>query len=309
VPLKFMAAGPNQGDLNWTRGFFEKMREKGAFTFDRMYAWCLHHYSWNQSGGRTNDWHEGKGPAVDFNMEQYYELLREADQVDSMIEEHWVVMGEYDQRRRTKIAVDEWGSWHRPGSEIAPDHILGQQQTLRDALVASISLDTFNRHADKVVMANVAQLVNCLHALFLTNEEKYLRTPNYHVFDMYVPHMGAQAVRSVFTAPRLTYSRNGKPAEYWGLKGSSSLNGKQLTLTVTNPHATESREAEVVIRGARPGMVNARVLAAPDVHAHNTFENPNAVVARDVPATLGSNGMLVFRFPPASVTRLAIGLV
>ena len=309
VPLKFMAAGPNQGDLNWTRGFFEKMREKGAFTFDRMYAWCLHHYSWNQSGGRTSDWHEGKGPAVDFNMEQYYELLREANQVDSMIEEHWVVMGEYDQRRRTKIAVDEWGSWHRPGSEVAPDHILGQQQTLRDALVASISLDTFNRHADKVVMANVAQLVNCLHALFLTNEEKYVRTPNYHVFDMYVPHMGAQAVRSVFTAPRLTYSRNGKPEEYWGLKGSSSLNGKQLTLTVTNPHATESREAEVVIRGARPGMVNARVLSAPDVHAHNTFENPNAVVARDVPATLGSNGMLVFRFPPASVTRLAIGLV
>jgi alpha-N-arabinofuranosidase len=309
VPLKFMAAGPNQGDLNWTRGFFEKMREKGAFTFDRMYAWCLHHYSWNQSGGRTNDWVEGKGPAVDFNMEQYYELLREADRVDPMIEEHWVVMGEYDQRRRTKIAVDEWGSWHRPGSEVAPDHILGQQQTLRDALVASISLDTFNRHADKVVMANVAQLVNCLHALFLTDEEKYLRTPNYHVFDMYVPHMGAQAVRSVFTAPRLTYSRNGKPAEFWGLKGSSSLNGKQLTLTVTNPHATESRETEVVIRGARPGMVNARVLTAPDVHAHNTFENPSAVVARDVPATLGANGTLVFRFPPASVTRLAIGLV
>lgn len=309
VPLKFMAAGPNQGDLNWTRGFFEKMREKGEFTFNRMHAWCLHHYSWNQSGGRTNDWVEGKGPAVSFNMEQYYELLREADMVDGMIEEHWVVMGEYDSRRRTKIAVDEWGSWHRPGTEIAPHHILGQQQTLRDALVASISLDIFNRHCDKVVMANVAQLVNCLHSLFLADGDRFITTPNYDVFEMFVPHMGAQAVRAVFSAPRVGYTRNEKPADFWGLSGSASVSGKQLTVTVTNPHATETREAEIAIRGARASAVQARVLTAPDVHAHNTFENPRAVAARDVPATVGLNGMLAFGFPPASVTRLAITLV
>jgi alpha-N-arabinofuranosidase len=308
VPLKFMAAGPNQGDLNWTRGFFEKMREKGEGTFNRIYAWCLHHYSWNQSGGRTNDWMQGKGPAVDFTTEQYYELLREANQVDGMIEEHWVVMGEYDRGRRTKIAVDEWGSWHRPGTEIAPHHILGQQQTLRDALVASISLDTFNRHCDKVVMANVAQLVNCLHSLFLADGDRFVLTPNYHVFEMFMPHMGAQAVRAHFSAPRFTYDRNGRPEPFWGLAGSASLGGKQLTLTVTNPHATETREAEIAVRGARVQSAQARVLTAPDVKAHNTFENPRAVEPRDAPANVGANGALVFRFPPASVTRLLLAL-
>lgn len=308
VPLKFMAAGPNQGDLSWTRGFFEKMREKGEFTFDRIYGWCLHHYSWNVSGGRTTDWFAGKGPAVSFDPEQYYELLREADQVDGMIDAHWTVMGEYDRRHRTKIAVDEWGSWHQPGTEIAPSHILGQQSTLRDALVASISLDTFNRHADKVVMANVAQLVNCLHSLFLADGDKFVLTPNYHVFELFMPHMNAQAVRSVFSAPRLGYTRNGKPADFWGLQGSASVTGKQLTLTVTNPHATETREAEIVVRGARAASVQARVVTAPDVHAHNTFENPRAVVATDATATVGSDGVIVHRFGPASVTRLQIAL-
>jgi alpha-N-arabinofuranosidase len=226
-----------------------------------------------------------------------------------MIEEHWVVMGEYDRRRRTKIVVDEWGSWHQPGTEIAPSHILGQQQTLRDALVASISLDTFNRHADKVVMANVAQLVNCLHSLFLADGDRFVTTPNYDVFEMFVPHMNATSVRTVFAAPEVAYTRNGAEAKLWGLSGSASVVGKQLTLTATNPHATEPRVAEIAIRGARAASATARVLTSPDVHAHNTFENPRAVVPRDATVAIGGNGTIAFELPPASVTRLAIALV
>src|SRR5678815_3400413 len=104
-------------------------------------------------------------------------------------------------------------------------------------------------------MANVAQLVNCLHSLFLAREDKFILTPNYHVFEMFMPHMGAKAVRSVFTSPQAQYTRNGKPAEFWGLGGSASLNGKQLTLTVTNTHATEPRAAEIGLRGARASSV------------------------------------------------------
>jgi alpha-N-arabinofuranosidase len=274
-----------------------------------MYGWCLHHYSWNVSGGRTTDWVQGKGPAVDFNMEQYYELLAQAALVEDLVEQHWVVMGEYDRRRRTKVVVDEWGSWHRPGTELAPHHILGQQQTLRDALVASISLDTFNRHADKVAMANAAQLVNCLHSLFFADGERFVETPNYHVFEMFVPHMAAQAVRAVFTAPRVGYTRNGKPADLFGLAGSASVTGKQLTLTVTNPSATDACEAEILVRGARVQSAQARVLTAPDVHAFNSFENPRAVMPTDAPATVAAGGALAFRFPPASVTRLQLALV
>ena len=308
VDLKFIASGANSDDLNWTRGFFARTREKGEWMFDRIYGWGLHHYSWNVSGGRTTDWRAGKGDAIKFDEEQYYELLREADRIESLIDRHWAVMGEYDRRHRVKLVVDEWGTWYRSGTEIDPTHLLGQQSTMRDALVAALTLDTFNRHADKVAMANIAQLVNCLQSLFLTREDRLLLTPTYHVFEMFMPHMGAQAVRTVFAAPSLTYRRNGQPARFWGLSGSASLRDKLLTLTVVNPHLAESRATEIAVRGARIARAQARVLVADDVHAHNTFENPRAVEPRDEAVEVGANGVLVYDFRPASVTRLQLSL-
>ena len=308
TPIKFVGAGASSDDANWTRGFFAKMREKSEGLFSRrLYGWGIHHYSWNVAGGRTNDWNEAKGDALKFGPEQHYELLAEADKIDRYIQQHWQIMGEYDRQHRTKIFVDEWGSWHRPGTELKPTHLLGQQNTMRDALVASLTLDIFNRHADKVVMGNIAQLVNCLHSLFLADGDQFTVTPTYHVFDMFTPHMGAQSVRPVFAAPRISYDRNGKPANIWGLNGSASLNGKQLTLTVTNPHNTESRETDISIRGAKIGSASAKVLSAKDVHAHNTFAEPRAVEPRDETARV-VGGNLVFRFPPASVTRIQVSL-
>jgi alpha-N-arabinofuranosidase len=216
-------------------------------------------------------------------------------------------MGEYDRQHRVKIAVDEWGSWHRPGTELKPAHLLGQQNTMRDALVAALSLDIFNRHADKIVMANIAQLVNCLHSLFLADGDKFTLTPTYHVFEMFAPHQGAKNVRAVFSAPNLSYDRNGKTADFWGLSGSASVKGKQVTLTVTNPHLSEKRETEIVLRGARIARAQARVLSAGDVHAHNTFEKPRVVEPRDEPVNF-KNDALVFNFAPASVTRIQFNL-
>jgi alpha-L-arabinofuranosidase len=308
VPLKFVGAGASSDDPNWTRGFFSKMREKNEAMFQRrLHLWGIHHYSWNVSGGRTTDWNAGKGDAVKFDNEQYFELLREADKIEDYIKQHWSIMGEYDRQHATKIAVDEWGSWHRPGTELKPEHLLGQQNAMRDALVASLSLDIFNRHADKVVMANIAQLVNCLHSLFLADGPKFLLTPTYHVFDMFTPHMGAQAVRAVFSAPSINYDRNSKPASFWGLNGSASVKGKQLTLTVTNPNMSEAHEATINLRGARVSSAVARVLSTKDVHAHNTFENPNAVTPRDAAVKL-SGESIAFRFEPASVTRIQVSL-
>ena len=179
---------------------------------------------------------------------------------------------------------------------------------LRDAVLAGLTLDTFNRHADKIAMANVAQLINSLHSLFLAHEDKFILTPTFHVFEMFLPHMGGQAVRALFSAPEVRYTRVDKPAEFWGLKGSASVNSKQLTLTVTNPHVSETRQAEIVVRGARAISAQARVLATSDVHAHNTFENPRVVEPRDEQVTINASA-ISFRFPPASVTRLQIGLV
>jgi alpha-N-arabinofuranosidase len=304
VPVKFIGAGASSDDINWTRGFFARMREKGEGSFRRLYGWGIHHYTWNLSGGRTRDWNDGKRDALQFDAEQYYEALVEADKLENYILQHWGVMGEYDTRHQARIVVDEWGTWYKPGTELKPEHLLGQQNTMRDALIAGLTLNLFNRHADKVMMGNIAQLANCLQSLFFTDGDKFTLTPTYHAFEMFTPHMGAQAVRAVFIAPKVGYERNGKPAEVWGLNGSASVNGKVVTLTVTNSNLTEPVEAAINIRGARIASASARTLSASDVHAHNTFAEPNAVTPRDHTMDTGNS----FRFAPASVTRLSLTL-
>ncbi len=301
VDLKFIASGANVDDTNWTRGFFSKTVEKNRGLFNGIYGWGLHHYAWNLGLGKTNDWFAAKGDALSFDAAQYYELLREADRMESLINQHWTIMGEYDRQRRVRLVVDEWGAWYKPGSEVHPSHLLGQQSTMRDAVLAGLTLDTFNRHADKVAMANCAQLINCLHSLFLAHEDKFVLTPTFHVFEMFMPHMGGTAVRAVFSAPEVQYTRADKPAEFWGLRGSASVSGKQLTLTVTNPHLSEPRDTEIAVRGARASSAQAKVLTAPDVHAHNTFEKPRGVEPRSEQVTVNA-GAISFRFPPASVS-------
>ncbi len=308
VDLRFIASGANVDDFNWTRGFFSKTAEKNRGLFGGIYGWGLHHYAWNLGLGKTNDWFAAKGDALKFDAAEHYELLREADRMESLINQHWTIMGEYDRQHRVKLVVDEWGAWYKPGSEVDPTHLLGQQSTMRDAILAGLTLDTFNRHADKVAMANVAQLINCLHSLFLAHEDKFILTPTFHVFEMFMPHMGGRAVRAVFSAPEVQYTRADKPAEFWGLSGSASIDGRQLTLTVTNPHLSEPRETEIAVRGAAAGTARAHVLAMPDVHAHNTFENPRVVQPHPEQVAVTS-GVVSFRFPPASVTRLQIALV
>ena len=126
------------------------------------------------------------------------------------------------------------GSWYKPGSEVNNTHLLGQQSTIRDAVLAGITLDTFHRHADKVAAANIAQLVNCLQSLFIAHEDKFALTPTYHVFDMYAAHQKAKPCARSSPRRQLSYTRNGQPATMRGLNGSASLQRKALVLTVTN---------------------------------------------------------------------------
>ncbi|HEY6803181.1 MAG TPA: alpha-L-arabinofuranosidase C-terminal domain-containing protein [Pyrinomonadaceae bacterium] len=305
VNLAFVGSGPNGGDLDWTRRFFTKLNERRAL--GAMWGWAMHHYSWNVSGGRTNDWFQGKGDALNYNEDEWYELLHEADRIDGMIVDCWNVMGETDRAHRIKLVVDEWGAWYKPGSEVNNTHLLGQQSTIRDAVLAGQTLDTFHRHADKVGMAAIAQLVNCLQSLFLTHEDKFVLTPTYHVFDMYQVHQGKTALRTVVTSPHLNYTRNNQQATMRGLNGSASLDGKRLVLTVTNPDLKATRETEIVIRGAAIKSVQGSAIAASDPKAHNSFEDPNRVVPKAAAVSMTGN-TLVYKFPPASVTRLDIDL-
>lgn len=305
--LSFIASGPNSDDWSWTRDFFEEIARKGRSQLRGVYGWALHHYSWNLSRGRTHDWVEGKGEALKFDAVDWYELLREGDSIEGLINGHWQVMGEEDPDHMVKLVVDEWGPWYKPGSEATPGDQLEQMPTLRDAVFSGMTLDTFNRHPEKVAMANCAQLINCLNSLFLAHEDRFVVTPVAHVFAMYAAHQGGQALRTIFSAPTISYDRDSKQSSFWGLKGSASLRHKELTLTVVNPHVADGRDAEVIVRDAQINMAEATVLTHADIHAHNTFSEKNVVAPQSASVDIKSDA-LNFRFPPASVTKLTIKL-
>jgi alpha-L-arabinofuranosidase len=305
--LSFIGSGPNVDDWSWTRGFFEELAKKGRGELRNVYGWALHHYAWNLSRGKTRDWIQGKADALKFDAVDWYELLREGDRMEGLINGHWQVMAEQDPEHWVKLVVDEWGPWYRPGSEATPGDQLEQMPTLRDAVFSGMNLDMFNRHPEKIAMANCAQLINCLNSLYLAHEDKFVVTPVGHVFAMYAAHQGGQSLRTIFSAPAIQYDRDGKPASFWGLKGSASLRDKELTLTVVNPHVSNPCESEIAIRGAAFQSGTATFLTNSDIHAHNTFDQKQAVVPQT--KSVAINGRtLVYTFPPASVTKLSLNL-
>jgi alpha-L-arabinofuranosidase len=305
--LSLIASGPNTDDYNWTRGFLQGLLQKGPGGLNGVYGLSLHYYSWNLSRGRTQNWDEGKGDALKFEPVDWYELMREADRLETLIEGHWQVMGESDPRRRVKLVVDEWGPWYKPGSQVVPTDILGQMITLRDGVVSAQTLDILNRHPEKVAMANCAQLINCLNSLFIAHGDRFVLTPVYHVFQMYAAHQGAQAVRALFASPSISYDRDGKPAAFWGLRGSASVKGNDLTITVVNPDVAQTREASIDLLGGVMASGTVTALTHSDIHAHNTFESPDVVRPR-TEELRGSGSSIRYSFAPSSATLLQIKL-
>jgi len=305
--LNLIASGPNTDDWSWTREFLTEVLRKGPGELRRIYGMALHHYAWNLSRGKTQDWVAGKGEALKFDAVDWYELLREGERMEGLITGHWQVLSEFDHQHRVKLVVDEWGPWYRPGSEATPGDQLEQMPTLRDAVFSGMTLDIFNRNPEKVAMANCAQLINCLNSLYIAHEDKFVITPVGHVFDLYSSHQGGEALRTVFSAPNVHCDRDGQSASYWGLKGSASLLDKNLTITAVNPSTSEPRLAEIALRGATVKEASMRFLSNADIHAHNTFEQRETVVPQIKPLSM-RGGTLVVEFPPASVAALNIQL-
>ena len=282
VPLYMIACGPSGDDRDWTRRFLQQYGKAHRTQLD---AWAAHYYCGSAGG------------AVDFSETEWYELLRKANLMEQIIRSQWEILSEFDPEHKVKLIFDEWGAWHPPGTEINPRHTFEQMSTMRDALIAALTLDTFNRHADKVFMANIAQMVNNLHSLFLADGDKFVATPNFHVFEMYAPHQGAQAVQTHWDVPAV----GNLPA----LAGSASLKDKLVTLTVTNLDMRAAIEAEIVIGGVPLKEIRQTILSHEDAHAHNTFENPGEVMPRTSEKALRGN-TIILTFQPASVVRLDI---
>jgi alpha-N-arabinofuranosidase len=278
-PLELIAAGPGGDDPDWTRRFFEALKRKTSYS-PPLAGWSLHHY--------VDDLGSGKGDALQFDLAEWDETLKRGQRTEAIITSQWQLMGEYDPKRKVKLVVDEYGAWYRPGSELDPSHILGQQSTMRDALLTAMTLDIFNRHADKVAMANCAQLVNCLNALFLCHEDRFIVTPVFHVFDLFKQHQGAKSL-----------------AWQGEALGSASLKDGKLCVTAANPSPDQPRQLELALRGAKIADAEAWVLADVDIHAHNSFERPDAVRPKSLTVSL-RDGRLIAVLPAASVAKFSM---
>ncbi len=289
VPLKLIASGPNADDVAWTTGFFENIL--GRRPIAPPFGWSVHNYTFG-------------GDALRFTAGQAYAEFVRGFSTEKVLRDHWAAMGAFDRKRRVKLVVDEYGAWHRGGTAPAPEDIFGQQITMQDAILTAFTLDIFNRNADKVALAACAQLINCINSLFLARGAEFLTTPNYHVFDLYAPHQGAQAVRAEFAAPEIHFGRG---QSFWGLNGSASRQGGVVTLTMVNPNQSTPAETVLALPGAAVRAVSARVLTGPDIHAHNTFAQPDAVAPQPL-AAVREGGRVRCTLPPASVTALRMTL-
>ncbi len=285
-PLYLIACGPPGNDTNWTRRFFEKL---GGYR--HIHGFAAHYYCGTA------------GTATEYTIEQWYQLLHRASLIEDLIIQQRAIMDGYDPHRRIGLIIDEWGTWHPPVAGHIPQ-FLWQQNTMRDALVAALTLDVFNRHADKVVMANIAQTINVLQAVILTEEEKMLTTPTGHVYAMYAAHQNGKSLRTSFEAEKISVDQNNS---LFGLAGSASLKGNQLFLTVVNPHANTPIEATIYLYDGAAKDVSVSILWHEDIHAHNTFELPNNVVPISKQAPVNGS-VFKYNFPAASVTAMSITL-
>ncbi|WP_422926612.1 alpha-N-arabinofuranosidase [Singulisphaera sp. PoT] len=292
VPLYLIAAGPNGPDLDWTRRFFKKWAD---YARAPLHGWALHYYC-----GTT-------GHALKFTHDQWYEMLHKANRMETLIQDNWKLMGEHDKNHQVKLVIDEWGAWHPEGTEINKRHLFEQMGCLRDALVAALTLDTFNRHAEKVDMANVAQLVNNLHTLFLADGEKFVATPSFHVFEMYRPHHGAKAVRLDVQSSAVEFHAGGMGQKIFRVAGSASVTGKKATVTLVHSHVDEPAEIALKLHGGNASEVSATVLSHKTLNAHNTFDNPSNVTPHRGEASI-KGGEVRIILEPASVTRLDLML-
>ncbi|HUX51909.1 MAG TPA: alpha-N-arabinofuranosidase [Spirochaetia bacterium] len=293
-----VACGPRNDDYHWTDVL---MRDAGNLV-DGL---ALHYYSRLFSTGANYD--EERGSATQFEEDQWFRILHHALRTDTYIRGHKAIMDRYDPKKRVALIVDEWGTWYESEPGTNRTHLY-QQNTIRDALVAGISLNIFNNHADRVRMANIAQTVNVLQAMVLTNGAQMLLTPTYHVFHMYRVHQGATLLPVAIQSGNYAFGDESLPQ----LNASASLAvesgaaGGSVNLTVCNLDPAKTADLLCEVRGRTVARVEAETLTGARMNAHNTFDRPDLVQPVNHAAQLAGDGTIRCTLPPMSVTRITM---
>ncbi len=279
-----IACGASDDGYGWTEVL---MRE----TAPMVQGLSLHYY--------TVDW-SNKGSATRFSEKEWFKVLKKTLFMNELIEKHSTIMDKYDPKKRIGLMVDEWGTWYdvEPGTNPG---FLYQQNTLRDALVAGTNLNIFNNHCERVRMANIAQTINVLQAVILTKDDKMVRTPTYHVYDMYKAHQDSVLLPVELMSADYVYEQERIPA----VNMSASRDGAgRIHVTLCNLDPRKPNTVTVDLHGAKPAKVSGRILTAEEINAHNTFEKPDTVRPAEFSGTALTGTGFEVRLPAKSIVCL-----
>ncbi len=287
-----IAVGPGFPETEWTEAV--------------MKAWQHHDWSWNFDGlsvhwyTKDKEWPPAM-PSTGFGLEDYSKLLKAGLFMDDFLRKQETAMDKYDPEKKVALVVDEWGAWLAPLPGTNKDFLV-QQNSLRDAILASMELNIFARHADRVRMANIAQMVNVLQAMILTDKEKMVLTPTYYVFKMYVPFQDSTFVPVDFDPG--TLHRDGVTLPRVDAVAARDSSGR-LWLEITNLDPEKPVAIDAGVAGMTVKSVKGETLTASAVDSVNTFDLPNTVVPKAISATL-KNGRLALTVEPKSVTVISL---
>jgi alpha-N-arabinofuranosidase len=289
-----IAVGPGGGESRWTE-----------WTETIMKAYQQHTWSWNIDGLSMHSYTVAKWPpsykSVGFGEKEYSQILKSTLDMENLITKHSAIMDKYDPQKKVALVVDEWGGWYAPLPGSNPGFLV-QQNSMRDAVLAALNLNIFARHADRVRGANIAQMINVLQAMIITDKEKMVMTPTYYVFKMYVPFQDATFVPITFDAGTYTHDNINLPRV--DAIAAKDKAGK-LWLEITNVDPNQSVDMDVSLAGISAKSAIGETLTAPKVDSVNTFDAPNTVVPKPV-TVKAQGGKLSLKLEPKSVTVVSI---
>lgn len=288
-----IAVGPGGDTPRWT-----------DWTETIMKAYQQHTWSWDIDGlsmhWYTVNW-EHKYASQEFGEKEYAEVLKSTLDMDGLINKFSAIMDKYDPAKKVALVVDEWGSWYAPLPGSNPGFLV-QQNSQRDAVLAALNLNIFARHADRVRMANIAQMINVLQAMILTDKDKMVLTPTYYVYKMYVPFQDSTFVPVTFDAG--TYTHDNVTLPRIDAIAAKDVNGK-LWLEITNLDANQPVDIDLNVAGINAKSVSGETLTGPSVDSINTFDAPDTVVPKPISAR-AQDGKLTMQLQPKSVTVISV---
>ncbi len=284
-----VASGATDYDYNWTKVMMEQAKE-------HMHGLSLHYYT-------VKGWTGSKGSAIDFTIDEYYDVLAKCVEIEEVIMNHKVIMDTYDPERKVGLLLDEWGTWFdvEPGTN--PGHLY-QQNSLRDAMVAALSLNIFHRHTDRLVMANIAQIVNVLQSMILTRGDEIVLTPTYHVFRMYNVHQDATYVPTSYEEGKLV-SKSGRPMPEVSVTASRDAEGR-LHVSLVNPLVDREQTVVLNFDEMKPKHIEGEILAAETIRSYNDFGKAPAVVPEAFGSFKAKGRTLTVTLPAASIVSLSL---